>query len=1295
MRKKLLLSSGILALSSPLLSSACYVANVWDKPADNHSDWKNPPNHSGSNATKLVIIKDDDFDAKHINMAVNEILEDNLKLNLAKLNELKAANVIAKIFDDTYTDAIKEIERKAKADEAKEKDKVDKEIELIDHKISASDITGELFALLTKEIDKASIEKAEKANLDKQQEWVDALLKEIKDLNEQVASEMYAYSIAKKEEYASILTKKIFEDSDADKIKDAEKRYAKELADKLKVYNNHRTKSSNTTADLFSDDWLREIEKAKRDKEISSKIYNDSASGLDINIHWTKEDLERWVKKALKDNLKLNLDKLNELKAANVIAKIFDDTYTDEIKEIERKAKAEEAKEAVKVDAEIGLTEHLISSSDITGELFALLTKEIDKASNEKAEKANLDKQQEWVDALLKEIKDLNEKVASEMNAYSIAKKEEYASRVTGELFSNDHLKDIEKAKRDREISSRIYNDSASGLDIKIHWTKEDLERWTNKILRDNWDLNKVTLDKIESANITGKIFDDTYTDAIKEIERKAKAEEDREAAKAEAEIMSIDHKVAASDITGELFALLTKEIDKASIEKAEKANLDKQQEWVDALLKEIKDLNEQVTSEMNAYSIAKKEEYASRVTGELFSNDHLMEIEKAKRDREISSKIYNDSASGLDIKIHWTKEDLERWTNKVLRDNWDLNKGTLDKIESANITGKIFDDTYTDAIKEALERKARAEEAREAAKAEAEIKLIDHKVSASDITGELFSDEHQKWVEKVKNNIKARIYRDSKSGLDIDLHPTDAQIESENKRLDDEAKKIIANNRRVNKEFVKSWLNDYKNRIFRDSPSGLDINWYSSDKMPNSSAISEISIDDINKEFLKNFALEGLLSSQEGISEEDAKEALSNIFDSENKDEVISSFVNSFFKNDDKFKNIKSYSKLLSELISKTDDQKVRSHIKLWLVKNAYDEKTKLFDEMAKVLIAKFNKNNYRIPDDKMPRISWFLKSITRYIVSSTNQNDQETGQLPQIFNDITDGIINMLKSLNDDDNILAKTAEGAESGESKFITENGFISFAKVFKNVDIFKKIFENTSHKAYADFVNIMFKYADGFDDKGLYHEIFNSGKKTKLAKSLWLEKGGPGLVHHGIFKIMSVFIKPLIKNYVNELYESTEIYTDPQDVKTKVEGYQAVWRMYTAFAAILYSNRIPIIYWELDDGTSESYLRKMVEEEFESAARKKELNKYDGHYNAIGLINNYSVNPRFWAGVSDYELNSTDNRQDNWKYARDYVLNYIYYHDKYDESYNPSKTKRMVLIEDLKKGYMPVIPKWTR
>lgn len=135
------------------------------------------------------------------------------------------------------------------------------------------------------------------------------------------------------------------------------------------------------------------------------------------------------------------------------------------------------------------------------------------------------------------------------------------------------------------------------------------------------------------------------------------------------------------------------------------------------------------------------------------------------------------------------------------------------------------------------------------------------------------------------------------------------------------------------------------------------------------------------------------------------------------------------------------------------------------------------------------------------------------------------------------------MLKLLNDDDNIFVKIVEGVESGEFKFIIENGFILFVKVFKNVDIFKKIFENISYKVYVDFVNIMFKYVDGFDDKGLYYEIFNFGKKIKLVKLLWLEKGGLGFVYYGIFKIMLVFIKLLIKNYVNELYEFIEIYID--------------------------------------------------------------------------------------------------------------------------------------------------------
>lgn len=155
---------------------------------------------------------------------------------------------------------------------------------------------------------------------------------------------------------------------------------------------------------------------------------------------------------------------------------------------------------------------------------------------------------------------------------------------------------------------------------------------------------------------------------------------------------------------------------------------------------------------------------------------------------------------------------------------------------------------------------------------------------------------------------------------------------------------------------------------------------------MFNSSVISEIFIDDINKEFFKNFVLERFLFLLEGISEEDVKEVLLNVFDFENKDEVISLFVNSFFKNDEKFKNIKLYLKLFFELILKIDDRRVRFYIKLWLIKNVYDDRIKLFDEMVKVFIVKFNKNYYRILDDKMLKISWFFKLIIRYIVLSIN---------------------------------------------------------------------------------------------------------------------------------------------------------------------------------------------------------------------------------------------------------------------------------------------------------------------
>ncbi|CAL59303.1 Hypothetical protein, potentially truncated inN terminal [Mycoplasmopsis agalactiae PG2] len=261
---------------------------------------------------------------------------------------------------------------------------------------------------------------------------------------------------------SSNYTARLFDESNADKIKDAEEIYTKELADKYYSYVDNKVSSAESTKKLF-DDSLRDLTKEaltrykkhgdkhasesakmigelfsdsfKRSIEsIKTKIYRDSISGEDIKTHWTSDDIERAINKALRENLDLNLSKLNEFKAANDIAKIFDDTYID-----------------------------------LTKEALTRYKKHGDKHAFESA-------------------------------------------KMVAELFSDSFRRAIES------IKTKIYRDSASGLDINIHWTKEDLDRWTSKVLRDNWDLNKGILDEIKASDITGKLFDNSYDRAMDEV---------------------------------------------------------------------------------------------------------------------------------------------------------------------------------------------------------------------------------------------------------------------------------------------------------------------------------------------------------------------------------------------------------------------------------------------------------------------------------------------------------------------------------------------------------------------------------------------------------------------------------------------------------------------------------------------------------------------------------------------------------------------------------------------------------
>ncbi|MDP4040769.1 MAG6090-like repeat-containing lipoprotein [Mycoplasma mycoides] len=70
-------------------------------------------------------------------------------------------------------------------------------------------------------------------------------------------------------------------------------------------------------------------------------------------------------------------------------------------------------------------------------------------------------------------------------------------------------------------------------------------------------------------------------------------------------------------------------------------------------------------------------------------------------------------------------------------------------------------------------------------------------------------------------------VYNDSATGADINLNPTKEQIEKEEKRLEDWVKEYLDKNKRENQALFDYLIKIEYDRIFRDSPTGADINFY------------------------------------------------------------------------------------------------------------------------------------------------------------------------------------------------------------------------------------------------------------------------------------------------------------------------------------------------------------------------------------------------------------------------------------------------------------------------------------
>ncbi|QVK02052.1 lipoprotein [Mycoplasma mycoides subsp. capri] len=138
-----------------------------------------------------------------------------------------------------------------------------------------------------------------------------------------------------------------------------------------------------------------------------------------------------------------------------------------------------------------------------------------------------------------------------------------------------------------------------------------------------------------------------------------------------------------------------------------------------------------------------------------------------------IWNSIFRDSATGADINLNPTKEQIEKEEKRleelvknILKDN-----------------NKINDQAFNKFVK-----------------------------------------DHKDWWNKFSKDLKIQIYRDSTSGLDINLNPTEEQIKRENERLDKWVKEYLDKNKRENQALFDYLIRTKIDEIFRDSPTGLDI---------------------------------------------------------------------------------------------------------------------------------------------------------------------------------------------------------------------------------------------------------------------------------------------------------------------------------------------------------------------------------------------------------------------------------------------------------------------------------------
>ncbi|QVK02054.1 lipoprotein [Mycoplasma mycoides subsp. capri] len=291
-------------------------------------------------------------------------------------------------------------------------------------------------------------------------------------------------------------------------------------------------------------------------------------------------------------------------------------------------------------------------------------------------------------------------------------------------------------------------------------------------------------------------------------------------------------------------------------------------------------------------------------------------------------NSIFIDSATGADINLNPTKQDLEKEEKRLE----ELVKNILKDNK------KVNDEAFNKFIK-----------------------------------------EHKDWWNKFVKDLKIQIYRDSVSGLDINLNPTKEQLERENERLDKWVKEYLEKNKKENQALLDYLIKTKIDEIFRDSPTGLDINFYltkeqiDAENKKQEQLIKEI----LDKNYKDNFANLMAIKASQTVKELFSDE-FSNLVKAAVKNRLIRTYSDSITGADINFYPTKEQ---LEKEVKDILDKNYSDNYARFLEHLASRDTNKLFNDEYTDLIKAVLKNRF---------IKTYSDSITGEDISWSPTKDQ-----------------------------------------------------------------------------------------------------------------------------------------------------------------------------------------------------------------------------------------------------------------------------------------------------------------